>query len=300
MKSALESFGSNLGNQVARRAYEAQFPRLVIPRSGPPDEVEDEVTNLGVRDNDDTLYGITDSTFQETLRSANIDVHSKPSIASLIVLGHDPTYTPTLATMQPLLPILLTSMQTNVALPETLALLLTTLGPLRTTKAAPPPGMVVPLAHILPVLAGANSDPELRHITFRLLSLVLVLLPSLLRLEILRDILTDGGNDGDQEMMSPQMRVAAIGLVKEAVLAALSASPLGGEGTEANAFASPLFTRTFAPLIFLAHIPRHDPEGDVEDELEMFLESPEPLRLVESLGLYYVVLQRDVGNKVGC
>lgn len=121
---------------------------------------------------------------------------------------------------------------------------------------------------------------------------MLALTPSQLRLQLLRDILAD--DDGDT---APQMRVAAIGLVKEAVLEALS-TPASDE--DSNAFASPLFMRTFAPLVFSQRLPsiKHG-EEDAEDDLEAFLESPEPLRLVESLGLYYVVLQRDVGNKVG-
>lgn len=199
-------------------------------------------------------------------------------------------YTPTPSTLQPLLPLLLASIQANTALPSTLALLLTALGP-RAPPSAPAPDLLLPLAHVLPALAGAHPDPELRHIAFRLLSRVLALVPSLVRLELLRDILAAGGEEGE-DGVAPQMRVAAVGLLKEAVLDGLSGS--GGD----NAFASPLFMRTFTPLVFTTQLPDAGVGGNAGDELEAFLESPEPLRLVESLGLYYVVLQRDVANKV--
>lgn len=101
----------------------------------------------------------------------------------------------------------------------------------------------------------------------------------------------------DSEGVAPQMRVAAIGLVKQAVMEALAA-PSSTVQSNPNPFASPAFMRTFAPLVFVPHLPPLDQEGDIEDDLEAFLQSLEPLRLVESLGLYYVVLQRDVGNKV--
>ena len=91
------------------------------------------------------------------------------------------------------------------------------------------------------------------------------------------------------------MRVAAVGLVREAVLDALIEMKTGKEKN--NIFASPKFMQTFAPVVFRPRLP----EGagvEGKGALEEFLASPEPLRLVESLGLYYVVLQRDTENLV--
>lgn len=181
-------------------------------------------------------------------------------------------------------------MQTNTALEETLAFLLTAFGPLSSAQPRTelPPDLLVPLVLVLPPLAGAHPDAPIRHIMFRLLSLLLSLAPSLLRFQLLHDLLTD------TQATSEQMRVAAVGLVKEAVLEGLATVPSSAEG-QRNIFASPKFMQTFAPVIFRPQLPELSED---KSTLEEFLESPEPLRLVESLGLYYVVLQRDTDNRV--
>lgn len=110
-------------------------------------------------------------------------------------------------------------------------------------------------------------------------------------MQVLKELLTPVA-DGETEGVSDQMRVAAIGLVKEAVLEALSAQAHDND----NLFASPTFMEVFASLLF---VPRLSLDSDPESELETFLDSPEPLRLVEALGLYYVVLQRDKTGVTG-
>ena len=48
--SALEAYGGKLGNGAARQAYEAQFPRLVMPGSATTssDEDDDAIRDLSV------------------------------------------------------------------------------------------------------------------------------------------------------------------------------------------------------------------------------------------------------------
>lgn len=89
------------------------------------------------------------------------------------------------------------------------------------------------------------------------------------------------------------MQVASVGLVKEAILEALSPTAPGGAN---NVFASTMFVRTLAPVLFVARLP--EPSQHPETDLEEFLESPEPLRLVEVFGLYFILVKRDVQNKV--
>ncbi|THG94868.1 hypothetical protein EW026_g6682 [Hermanssonia centrifuga] len=191
------------------------------------------------------------------------------------------------------MPIIIASIQTYTALEETLVILLNALGPLRSLspRLDLSEALVTPLIHVLPPLAGVHPDPSIRHIIFRLLSLILSYTPSPLRFQLLQDLITDPD-------VTPQMRVAAIGLVKEAVLENLSASKssLGGEQLE-TAFTSPNFMQMFSPIIFKLDLPQAAGQEDLD--LQEFLESPEPLRLVEGLGLYYVVLQRDVDNRTG-
>jgi hypothetical protein len=87
------------------------------------------------------------------------------------------------------------------------------------------------------------------------------------------------------------MRVASVGLVKEALLEALSLPPR----TE-NIFLTSLFLRSFGPILF-----RPNPSDlftSANLTLSEFQESHEPQRLVECLSLYYVLLLRDKSNLV--
>jgi len=86
------------------------------------------------------------------------------------------------------------------------------------------------------------------------------------------------------------MRCAAIGLVKEAVLEAFQA------GRE-SPWVSPLFLRVFGKVLFKCESEELLGDGSA-GSLERFEESGEARRLVESLGLYYVLLERDVHNLV--
>ena len=175
------------------------------------------------------------------------------------------------------------SIQLNVSLDETLSVLLSTLASLHAASVRSELGtdLVIPLMHLLPQLAGNHSDPDIRHFTFRTISLVLGLAPSPIRFRLLQELLTD-------EDLPVQMRVATVGLLKEAVLESLSKA-------SDNMFASPLLLATFGPIVLRPEDPNHFNSISLED----FMESAEPLRLVECLGFYYVLLLRDVHNRVG-
>lgn len=201
-----------------------------------------------------------------------------------MLIAHEPSseYL-TIPFLVSIFPLILTSLQSNVLLDASLAILLKVLctPPLSPTKL--PPDIIIPLMTVLPLLCSAHPDASMRHITFRILGHVLQLTPPIVRLQILRDLVSPS------EDASPYMRTAAIGLVKEAVLEGLSCPK--GE----NVFASPFLLQTIGPYVF-----RLDPPdllasiagvGELKD-------SPEPARLVECLNLYYVLLLRDVDNRV--
>jgi hypothetical protein len=185
-----------------------------------------------------------------------------------------------------ILPILISSIQTNSALDECLSILLKFLHHIQASSVSPPPTLspeiVMPLCTILPTVASAHPDPVVRHQAFRIISSLLTLTQPDLRIQLLADL------TGDSQL--PQMRVAAVGLVKEAILESLSS-------TKPNLFASPLFLRVFGPILF-----RPSPTDLFSESkglsLSSFQESSEPQRLVECLGLYYVLLQRDHRNLV--
>ena len=225
------------------------------------------------------------SVIQTVLRSLGVDAQhyeSRPSLVSIILLAHDPTYTFSTQTLTAFFPIILSSIQSNVALDEVLSILLSSLAPLHSQTPRPELSVdfVIPLVHLLPHVASNHSEPEVRHYNYRILSLVLGLSPSPIRFRLLHDLL------GDKEV-PPQMRVAAVGLLKEAVLESFTTK-------DKNMFASPLLLSTFGPIVL-----RPDPPDLLDSvSLDDFLDSAEPLRMVECLGFYYVLLLRDTHNQV--
>ncbi|KAI1798095.1 hypothetical protein LXA43DRAFT_875891 [Ganoderma leucocontextum] len=271
LEATLESLANAINSNLAWKAFAAHFSRLVIPPQESP-------SGSGSQD-------VLTSTWS-ALGALNVTprlCESRPSLASLVLLAHEPSYTFSVSTLTAFYPIVLSSIQSNVAFDEVLSILISSLAPLR--SAAPrtelTTDLIAPLIHLLPHVASNHPDPNVRHYTFRVISLVLGLSPSPLRFRFLQDLF------GDEEL-PPQMRAAAVGLLKEAVLEGLSSS-------DKNLFASPQLLATFGPLVL-----RPDPP-DLFDSvlLDDFLESPEPLRLVECLGFYYVLLLRDAQNRTG-
>lgn len=221
-----------------------------------------------------------------TIRSCE----SRLSLGSLILLAHSPNYSLSIPSLTAFFPVILSSVQSNTALDEILSLLITCIVPLRSQTPPPdlPSDLAVSLAHVLSLLAGVHPDPSTRHHVFRLISAVLTLTPSPLRLHLLQGLLTDSES-------SPQMRVAAVGLVREAVLEALATSPGSAESSR-NVFASPLLLQTIGPIVLSTNPPDLLTAGNLQPK--DFLGSSEPLRLVECLAFYYVLLQRDIHNRV--
>jgi hypothetical protein len=201
----------------------------------------------------------------------------------LIVHAPPSEYQPTFPVLVSFFPLILTSLQSNVALDATLAILLKVLCTARFPQAELSPDIIIPLTTVLPALCSAHPDAPTRHITFRILGRVLQLTPSVLRLQILRDLVSPS------EDVSPYMRMAAIGLVKEAVLEALSQSRVD------NVFTSPSLLQTIGPHVF-----RLDPPDLLTsiNSVDALKNSSEPARLVECLNLYYILLLRDTNNKV--
>ena len=211
---------------------------------------------------------------------------SDSSTIDLIIAAYQPSpeINPDIS-LPSILPVLISSIQTNSFLDESLAILIRTLH-LRQSKASPPslsPHITVPLCGLLPAVASSHSDPLTRHQAFRVLSLLLGASEPQLRFQHLVELTSDS------EL--PQMRVASVGLVKEALLEALSLPP-----NDENIFLTSLFLRSFGTILF-----RPNPSDlftSANLTLSDFQESHEPQRLVECLSLYYVLLLRDKNNLV--
>lgn len=150
----------------------------------------------------------------------------------------------------------------------------------------------------LPTLASSHPDPEVRHLVFRLIGVIVRLVPDMMRLDILRGFFEgeEGGNEG-QEMMRQGMRIAAIGLLKDLVLEAIRDTSTQSPSSK-NAFASPILWQTFAPIIFRPYPPDLFVSRTVG--WSEVAESREGVRLIECLTLFFVIAKRDTKNLVCC
>ncbi|KAI5832171.1 hypothetical protein K523DRAFT_414386 [Schizophyllum commune Tattone D] len=263
LEDALSSCSGSIQSALSQRTFNELYPRLAR-MSGPlPDGWEEganAVKNAGT--SHDALNGATST--------------SAASIASLILASHS-TETPTASTLAAAMPALITSLQANIALDESLALLLRVLSQPDITLS---PDLLFPLSTLLPAIASMHPDPTTRHISFRVLSLLLRAAPSHVRLDILKELTADEG--------LPQMMVAVIGLVKEAFLEGLNNGDMDVFGSK----------RALQELG--ATVLRTNPPDLLEGvDKEKFLESVEPRRLTEILSLVYVLLNRDTENQTG-
>ncbi|KAH9000877.1 hypothetical protein EDB86DRAFT_2801797, partial [Lactarius hatsudake] len=268
----LEACADLIQSCVAQRAFEACFPRLSV-RSVIPGDWKDgqDVVLLAVE-----AFG----TLGRPLLS-----DPKPNLASLVVIAHTPAPNdPNVPLLVSAFPAILTSIQSNIALDASLAILLKVLCVTPPPQAELPAHIIIPLTTFLPSLCSVHPDASTRHISFRILARVLQIAPPMLRLQVLRDLMSPS------EDISPRMRNAAIGLVKDSVLEALSHPK-----TE-SVFASPFLLQTIGPYIFRLESP--DLLATI-DGVDASNDSPELARLVECLGLYYVLLLRDVENRTG-
>ena len=166
-------------------------------------------------------------------------------------------------------------------------LILSTLVPPHSTNSTVPSDASVPLVQVLVPVAASHPNPALRNLTYTLVSLLLKALPPAPRLASLSELVSPG-------CAFPAMRVAAISLVRDAVLDALATTK---SRAERNSLASP---QLFAAIgrVLLRPEPPNLFEDTSEEKLERFLEESEPARLTECLGFYYVVLERDEKNLV--
>lgn len=276
LNQAIISCGHCIRASIAHRTFEICYPRLVI-RSTSPKSGWEEGEKV-ILDAIEVFISLGSSLSRST---------GDFSITNLMIAAYRPSSPETDPGifLPSILPVLLSSIQTNSFLDESLAILTRTLHG-RQSKTSPPtlsPHITVPLCGILPAVASIHADPLTRHQAFRVLSLLLVASEPQLRFRHLVDLTSDSE--------FPQMRVASVGLVKEALLEALSLPR-----TE-NIFLTSLFLRSFGTILF-----RPNPNDLFTSEnltLTEFRESHEPQRLVECLSLYYVLLLRDQNNLTG-
>ncbi|KAI6142861.1 hypothetical protein BKA82DRAFT_530127 [Pisolithus tinctorius] len=266
---------SSIQASLSVREFERLFPRLIVKSA----------LQKGWEDGQRVMTEIQDAL---TILGTLPEPPEPKSTSDLIYLAHaEPVVPLSLANLTQLHPLLVNSLQRNVATDETLFLLLRLLGPESSHSDATeiPPDIAESLCSVLSVLASTHLDPFMRHLNLRLLSMVLSKVHQAVRLDVLLKLTTD------EEL--PQMRCAAVGLLKEATLSALS-SP--DRSTERNPFASSTLLRAFGPVLFRTSPPDFLILSHTREELER---SVELLRINDCLSFYYVLLLRDRENTTG-
>jgi hypothetical protein len=210
--------------------------------------------------------------------------------AVLVLLSHIPEteWRPTPNDLGTLTPAMIPNLQIQHLNDECYYLILSALVPPHSSANSTVPAEAsVPLVQVLVPVAASHPDPALRNLTYTLISLLIKALPPAPRLASLTELVSPA-------CAFPGMRVAAISLVRDAVLDALATTQ---SRAERNALASP---QLFAAMgrVLLRPEPPTLFEDTSEQKLKEFLEESEPARLTECLGFYYVVLERDEKNLV--
>ncbi|KAI6010136.1 hypothetical protein EDC04DRAFT_813901 [Pisolithus marmoratus] len=266
---------SSIQASLSVREFERLFPRLIVK----------SVLQKGWEDGQRVMREIQDAL---TILGTFPEPPGTESTSDLIYLAHaEPAVPLSLANLTQLHPLLVNSLQRNVATDETLFLLLRLLAQESRQSDATeiPPDIANSLCSVLSALASTHLDPFMRHLNLRLLSMVLSKVHPTIRLDILLRLTTD------EEF--PQMRGAAVGLLKETTLSALSSADYS---TEPNPFASPTLLRAFGPVLFKTSPPNFLTLNHTREELERSLEL---LRIIDCLSFYYVLLLRDTKNRTG-
>ncbi|TRM59270.1 hypothetical protein BD626DRAFT_550359 [Schizophyllum amplum] len=180
LEDILASCAGSIQSSLSQRQFNEMFPRLAR-MSGPlPADWE-------------AGAAVIKSALEVHTYLGGISKASMPSIGTQAINSS--------ADLSYAIPAVIASLQTNVALDETLAFLLRTLNQ---PEVDLDPHPLLALSVFLPTLASMHPDPSTRHISFRILSLLLSAAPSSDRLDILNALATD--------LSLPQMTVASISL----------------------------------------------------------------------------------------
>lgn len=189
------------------------------------------------------------------------------------------------STFTNLFPMIVSSLQSTSGTDASLSILLHYLHP---TEGNVPedvnPDLIPPLVHSLIPVSCGSPNPKTRHIAFRTLGTLVSRSPPLEKMTILRDLLADEAY--------PALRVASVGLLKDATLLALM------HQSTPSPFASPQLLRTFGYIILRPRPVDLFLKMQTAESFKEFLDTDEPKRIVECLSFYYVLLRRDTGNIV--
>ncbi|KAL4073520.1 hypothetical protein J3A83DRAFT_4158561 [Scleroderma citrinum] len=275
LDTTVVAYASLIQASLSAREFECIFPKLTVKSA-----IEE-----GWANGENAMANVQDA--RGVLDAAHCPGTPEPrSISDLIYLAHAKPIIPLPSTTpSQIYPLLLGSLRRNIAVDESLFLLLRVLAPddPKSAENTIPPDIAEPLCTVLSALASTHLDAFIRHLNLRLVSLVLSKVHPALRVGILLRL------TADEEF--PQIRGPAVGLLKETVLEALG-SP--NHSTEPSPFASPALLRTFGPILFRTTPPDFLTIDHPREELEHSLEL---LRITDCLSFYYILLLRDRENR---
>lgn len=282
-------FQRGLHTQIAQRTLERCYPRLVLRPASQVPESSGESAILewlvGLFLSCDKPQTQSKKEAYDSLDFGFDDLERQASTSDLVFYAyHLPTGIDIERLLSFLVPALISSIQANMFLNESLAILTAYLHAWQTEShgRSLSHDVTSPLCGLLPSVASAHPDPSVRHQSFRVLALLLSTADPRLSFQHLVDY--------TQDSQYPQLRVASVNLVKDALIKSLSNSK-----EKNDPFCSPEFLQSFGPILF-----RPNPPDLLTStmSLQEFQETPESRRLIECLSLYYVLLQRDTKNLV--
>ncbi|KAL5514388.1 hypothetical protein ACEPAG_2476 [Sanghuangporus baumii] len=280
-RSILSASVANLtGTNMAQHKFKSCSPRLFqIPKEGANPE-----SDALLQDCFDTALSLSysiDKLLQERTTGSVVllSIFLSRAVSSTSMSSAN-------SLLSSVFPVLIAALQSNTSIDATLNILLHILYPSTSnTTTSIDPDYIPPLSSALASIASTTPDPQIRLIAFRILGALLARAPPLEHMTLLRDLLS--------ETPFPSMRVAAVGLLKDAVLEALRPN------ARPNPFASPDMLRTFGYIVLRPDPPDLFSKPATRASLESFMETQEPKRLVECLAFYYVLLMRDENNVTG-
>ncbi|KAI5115846.1 hypothetical protein M0805_004834 [Coniferiporia weirii] len=285
--SALADLSHFIDKKLAQRKFVLCFPRLVFGK-------EESVNTR----NDLLLRECVDTAEEMSCTLENLVCERSTGaliLFAFLLSSSPPSAPPTNTMLSSLSPILIASLQSSAGVDASLFILLSGLFPSISSPNSPvdlDPDLLPPLIYAVSPLACTSSDPQIRLIAFRTLGALLSRAPPLEHMGLLRELLTDS--------TFPALRVAAVGLLKDAVLSALASSGSStSTHTTTSPFASPALLHTFGYVVLRPDPPDLFSKPADRASLEAFLDTQEPKRLIECLAFYYVLLMRDTTNLTG-
>ncbi|KAG8955319.1 hypothetical protein FRC04_008670 [Tulasnella sp. 424] len=245
-------------------AFQQLYPRQATPRSRrfDPSSAESFLS--------DSL-GDSTQTRLSSLESAG----QGDALASFILLAHDFRHIPPPGSLQKTLATTIACLTSGLVADEALAWVLRCL---HSDSEGLAEDVVCSLSSVLAQVASLSSDPIIRQVAFQSLTELLSGASPPLRRQLLEELIV--------ECPFPQMRTAAVSLLKKFLLEAI-------ESEKPSTLASP------DSLSLVSAILRHDPSDTLQQPFSMLSEVRGSVRLVDALGLYYILLIRDSENRTG-